>query len=113
MLLLAIFLFLFASAFGVAILIAVLQDEPASKLVLLLHGSIAGTAILAMIGYVIIYGAAPLLIASLILFLIAALGGLTLFVLARKRKSVPKLLVIIHPLVALAGLITLVIYALP
>lgn len=47
------------------------------------------------------------------LFILAALGGLTLFTLGLKKKPVPKLLAIIHPLVAIAGLITLVVSILP
>ncbi|WP_058535096.1 hypothetical protein [Legionella saoudiensis] len=113
MLIFAICLFLLAATFGLAILVAILQDLPANKMALAAHGAVAGIAIVTMLAYLLIYGATPLLIASLILFLIAAMGGLTLFWMGRKRASVPKLLVIIHPLVALAGLITLVIYVLP
>lgn len=113
MLILAICLFLLAATFGLAILVAILQDLPANKIALIGHGTVAGIAILVMVAYLIIYGTAPLLIASLVLFLLAAMGGLTLFTMGRKKMKVPKLLVIIHPLVALAGIITLVIYVLP
>ncbi|USQ12720.1 hypothetical protein J2N86_08345 [Legionella lytica] len=113
MLILAICLFLLAATFGIAILVAILQDLPVNKIALIGHGLVAGLAIAIMVTYLIIYGIAPLLLASLILFLLAAMGGLTLFIMGRKEMKVPKLLVFIHPLVALAGLITLVIYVLP
>ncbi|MFJ1267580.1 hypothetical protein ACD661_03295 [Legionella lytica] len=113
MLILAICLFLLAATFGLVILVAILQDLPANKIALVGHGLAAGIAVSVMFAYLIIYGTAPLLLASLILFLLAAMGGLTLFIMGRKKMKVPKLLVIIHPLVALAGLITLIIYVLP
>jgi hypothetical protein len=113
MLLFAVALFLIAATFGLAILTAILQDKPTNKIVLYLHGSLATVAILLMIGYLLMFGGALLLIVSLILFILAALGGLTLFVLDMKKKPIPKLLAVLHPLVALAGLITLVIYILP
>ncbi|CAM4452022.1 MAG: hypothetical protein LEGION0403_FIIPPAGN_02312 [Legionella sp.] len=113
MLILAICLFILAATFGIAILIAILQDLPANKIALVGHGLVAGIAIATMVAYLIIYGPAPLLVASLILFLLAAMGGLTLFTMGRKKMNVPKLLVIIHPLVALAALVTLIIYVLP
>lgn len=113
MLLFAVALFLIAATFGGAILTALLQDKPRNKIVLYLHGSLAVIAILLMAGYLILFGGDLLLIISLILFILAALGGLTLFTLGMKKKPVPKWLALIHPLVAIAGLITLVVSILP
>jgi hypothetical protein len=113
MLLFAAVLFLIAATFGLAILTAVLQEKQTNKTVLYLHGSIASIAILLMIIYLIVFGGDSLLIISLTLFILAALGGLTLFTLDMKKKPVPKWLAVLHPLVAIAGLITLVIYILP
>ena len=53
-----------------------------------------------------------LLLASLAIFIVAALGGFVLLTLDTLKKRIPKPLAIIHPLVAVAGLIILIIYAL-
>jgi hypothetical protein len=113
MLLFAVALFLIAATFGLAILTTILQDKPTKKIVLYLHGSLAAFAILLIAGYLVMFGGDLLLIISLILFLFAALGGLTLFTLDLKKKPIPKWLAVIHPLVAIMGLITLVVYILP
>lgn len=113
MLFFAVALFLIAAIFGLAILIALLQDRSTNKIVLYLHGSFAVIAIALMIAYLIMYGGDTLLVISLVLFILAAMGGLTLFTLDMKKKAVPKWLALIHPLVAIAGLITLVIHVLP
>jgi hypothetical protein len=57
-------------------------------------------------------GASPLLLTSIILFILAALGGLTLFTIDMKHKPIPKFLALLHPLLAVIGLIVLIIYAL-
>jgi hypothetical protein len=113
MLISAIILFLVAAIFGLILLPAILQDIPTPKPAILLHGSFAALALLLIVIYILIYGADPLLITSLILFIIAALGGITLVTLDIKKKPIPKLLAIIHPLIAAAGLVVLIIYVLP
>lgn len=113
MLIAAIILFLIAALFGLVILIAILEDRPSHKRVVLLHGVLAGSAIFLMIMYLFMAGSSPLLITSLVLFILAALGGLTLVTLDMKKKSIPKLLAVLHPVIAIAGLVALIIYVLP
>ena len=55
----------------------------------------------------------PLLVVSLVLLTLAALGGLTLVILAQKKIYAPKIVIVLHPLVAIAGLFALVIHILP
>ncbi len=113
MLIIAIFLFFIAAIFGLIILTAMLQDKPAPKPAVYIHGSIATIALLLVIIYIFITGSSPLLLTSLILFTLAALGGRTLSIIDPDKKNIRKLLAVIHPLIAAAGLFALIIYVLP
>lgn len=115
MLILAIVLFLAAVICGLFLFTAILQDRPVNQKVRALHGIFAALGVLILIVYMLNFmtGQSSLLIASLIFLIVAAIGGLTLVKLAKKGKQLPKLAVIIHPIIALAGLIALVIYVLP
>ncbi len=112
MLILAIVLFVIAAIFGLFILKAILKDKPTPKFFVYLHGPVAAAAILLVIIYMYTSGASPLLLTSLTLFILAALGGLTLLTLDLSKKPIPKLLALLHPVIALAGLITLIMYVL-
>lgn len=112
MLILAIVFFIIAAGLGVIILTAILQNKPTPKPIVFLHGPVAFIAILLVIFYLWVNGASALLVASLILFSLAALGGLTMFVLDMNGKPIPKNIAIVHPLVAVSGLIILAIYML-
>ncbi|HHT0594329.1 TPA: hypothetical protein ACTXXA_002730 [Legionella anisa] len=115
MLKVAIVLFLAAVICGFFLLTAILQDRPVNQKIKALHGVFAGLGLLIMIVHMLTFmsGQSSLLIASLIILIVAALGGLTLAMLARKGKPLPKLAVIVHPIIAIAGLIALVIYVMP
>ncbi|MFT4057918.1 MAG: hypothetical protein QM652_00055 [Legionella sp.] len=113
MLIIAVILFLFAAALGLVILTAVLEDRKTNKKILYIHGIVAIIALVLMIIDIALFGRGSLVILSLILFILAALGGLTMFTLDMQKKPVPKWLALIHPVVALAGLIALVAYILP
>ena len=109
----AIILFIVAAVFGLINLIALLEERPTHNRVVLLHGLIAAAAIVLVLIYMFLNGFPTPLITSLILFILAALGGLTLVSFDMKKKPVPKLLVVLHPVIAIAGLIVLIIYFLP
>jgi len=113
MLILAVFLFLIAALFGFFILTAILQDRPTTKRSVLIHGAFAVSALVLVIIYMLIAGSPPELIISLVLFIIAALGGLTLYSIDLKKKKIPKVLALLHPVIAIAGLIVLIMYVLP
>lgn len=113
MLFLALGLFLLAVVFGLVILTAILQERPTHKIARFAHGAIALTALGLLVSYVMLYGGSTLLLTSVILLSLAALGGLTLLLLDLKKKSVPKWLAVIHPIIAMAGLIVLIIDVLP
>ncbi|BCA97075.1 hypothetical protein TUM19329_34360 [Legionella antarctica] len=113
MLIAAIILFIIAALFGLIILTALLQETPSHKKVVYLHGITAVAALLLVIIYMLLNPVSVLLITSLTLFILAALGGLTLFIIDMREGAIPKLLIVLHPLLALAGLVSLVIYVLP
>ena len=113
MLIFAIILFIIAAIFGIVMFTALLEERYNSNKTVLLHGIIAITALVLVFVYALLSGFSRPLVASLILFTIAALGGLTLVSFGLKKKPVPKLLVILHPLIAIAGLIVLIAYVLP
>lgn len=113
MLITAVILFMLAAMFGLGALTAILTNKPTPKLVVFMHGLFALSALLCVIIYMFIGKAQPLLISSLVLFILAALGGLTLFTLDMREKPIPKLLVIFHPLLAFIAFLLLVVYILP
>lgn len=108
----AIILFIIAALFGLVILTAILRDKPTPKPFVIIHGPLAATAIVLLIIDVVKGHAESLLIASLVIFVIAALGGFALYTLDTLKKRIPKPLAILHPLIAISGLIVLIIYAL-
>ncbi|KTD60323.1 hypothetical protein Lsan_2101 [Legionella santicrucis] len=115
MLILAIVLFIAAAVCGLILLTAILQDKPVNKAAKILHGIFAAAGIILVLVYVFLFmpSWSSLLVTSSILLVLAALGGLTLFILGMKNKEIPKLAAVIHPLIAFAGLLALIIYVLP
>ena len=108
----AIALFITAAMFGSIILRAILRNKPTPKPFVIIHGPLAVTAIALLIIDVAKGHTEPLLIASLAIFIAAALGGFFLYTIDSSKKRIPKPIAIIHPLVAISGLIVLIIYAL-
>ena len=113
MLIIAIILFILAAIFGLALLAPILTNKPTPKLAVFVHGLAALTALLVVSIYIFLGHLDPLLISSGLLFILAALGGLTLFTLDMKEKPIPKIIVALHPLIAFIALLLLVIYILP
>lgn len=113
MLISAIILFIIAAIFGLVILTAILKDKPTPKPFVFIHGPVAAIALIIVIINLVMQGfASPLLITSVVLFVLAAIGGLTLLTIDMTNKPIPKKIAMMHPLVAAAGLIALIIYVL-
>lgn len=108
----AIVLFILAAVFGLINLVAILRDQPTPKPAVYIHGLLAATALTLLIIDIIKGHKESLLIASAIIFIVAAMGGFILFVLDMERKKIPKILALLHPLIAVSGLAVLVVYAL-
>ena len=113
MLITAIVLFAIAAIFGLIILTAILKNQPTPKAAVFTHGPIAATALIIVIAYAYMgSNMSPVLITSIVLFILAALGGLTLFTIDMRNKPIPKLLAVLHPLLAVIALVTLIVYVL-
>lgn len=108
----AIVLFVIGALLGLYILTHVLKDKPTPKVSVLLHGLFVAIALI----LVIIRAAkgtdvTSTLIASLIFFLIAALGGFVMvYIDLGKGKLPPKGLAILHPILAAVGLVLLIVF---
>lgn len=112
MLITAVILFIIAAIFGLIVLTAILKDKATPKAAVFTHGPIAAIALIIVIIYAVMGHMHPLLITSIVLFVLAALGGLTLFTIDMRKKPIPKLLAVLHPILAVIALITLIVYVL-
>jgi len=101
-----------AILFGLIILNAIFNNKKTPKSIVFLHGAVAFFAILVVIGDIVSGNRSLLLIASLALFIIAAMGGIFLLTMDIRQKNIPKLIVLIHPLIGLSGIICLITYVL-
>jgi hypothetical protein len=102
-------LFLLGALIGMYLLAMVLQKKETPKPVAFIHGAFVATALVLLIYYASVHG--PGLMESIVLFVLAALGGLTLIIRDLSGKSLPRWLAIGHGLVAIAGFIFLLVYA--
>jgi hypothetical protein len=105
----SIALFALAALFGLTMLIKWLRKEDAPRGVAYIHGIVAALALVILI----MYGVGhpdhfPKI--SIILFIIAALGGIFMFIrdVMKKPPIIP--LAFVHALLAVSGLVTLLMF---
>nr|PZN52332.1 MAG: hypothetical protein DIU61_11645 [Bacteroidota bacterium] len=90
-----IVLFAVAAVFGLTLIIPILQGKTPSRAFLFIHGGLAAIAlVLLILRYVNEAAAVP--VSSLVLFVIAALGGFVLISQDLQKKPVPKALAVVH-----------------
>lgn len=108
----AIILFAVGAVFGLHILMHVLKNKPTPKASVALHGLLVAIALVMVIVAAAGGNSSGKLITSLVFFIAAALGG---FVMAYfdfgKNQLPPKALALLHPVLAVIGLIILIMYA--
>lgn len=105
-----IVLFALAAVFGLLLLLKVLKGESTSKVIVFIHGALSATGLGLLIVYVINnYEGGPIL--SLGLFIVAALGGFVLFVLDLSKKTIPKVLALVHAGAAVVAFLLLLMFA--
>lgn len=109
MLLTAIILFAFAAVLGLSVLVPVLKNNSTSKPMAILHGALAAVG-LVLVLIVVLNASGPAPTGSLIFFAVAALGGFVMFGMDIKKKRIPKVLALGHPLLAAVGLIQLILF---
>jgi hypothetical protein len=100
-------LFALGAIVGMYLLALVLQKKETSKPVAVIHGLFVAIALVMLIIY---NSKNPGPIESIVLFVIAALGGIVLFIRDITGKSIPKWLAIVHGLAAVAGFIFLLAF---
>lgn len=111
MLIASIFLFAVSALLGVYLLSFVLRNISTPKHIALFHGPIAAMGLMLLIIYAVLnQPASNLIIISIIIFTLAALGGFVLIYRDLTGRSVPKWLAIGHGLTATAGFILLLVF---
>lgn len=107
----SIVLFALAAIFGLAILVKWLTNKSASRTVVYLHGVAAVAALALLIVYAIQHpGNFPKV--SLLLFAIAAVAGIYMFLRDLNQKTSPLPIAFIHGLVAVSAFVVLLLFAL-
>jgi hypothetical protein len=109
MLFIAIGFFSLAALLGMLLLSYVLSHSKPPKVLAFTHGSLAIMGIILLIIYAFFYYPSPTV--SMVLFILAALGGLTLLYRDIRGKTLPNWLAILHGIIAIVGLIFLVVFA--
>ena len=102
-------LFALGALVGLYLLSLVLQKKETPKVVALIHGAFVATALILLIYYANEHKAG--LTESIVLFILAALGGLTLFIRDVTGKPLPAWFAIGHGTLAVLGFIFLLFYA--
>jgi hypothetical protein len=110
MLIPAIIIFMIAAIFGLVVLISILKNMPTSKPVAFTHGILAGMALIVTIIYAITSHMSFLLLLSIVFFVLAALGGLTMFAADLRNRPISKIIAVFHPLLAVTALVLLVVH---
>ncbi len=109
MLILSVILFAVAALGGLVLGVLGLRQRDLPMWLSLIHGVVAAAGLITLILGVVQGNAGSLVIISLILFLIAALGGFVLFSYHLRKKPHPKGLIVIHALVAVIAFVLLLL----
>jgi hypothetical protein len=111
MLITTLVLFALAALLGLAVARQIFQRKPTSKGVAVAHGACGAAGLVALILQAV-KSPSTLLITAIGLFVVAALGGMLVFVNDLRGKVGPIGLVVIHALVAVVGVALVVVAAL-
>ncbi len=100
----SIILFALAALGGIVLVTRRLQERPLPMWLAILHGVLAATGLTLLIIGVVMSDAPPsLLQGAIIVFLLAALGGLILFSMHLQGKALPIFLMFAHGIIAVAA----------
>ena len=103
-------LFAVSAVLGLTILIRWLTKKQASGAVIYSHGIVAAIALALLVVYAIQHPARFPKV-SLLLFVLAALGGFYMFVNDLRKKTSPLAIAFIHAMLAAGGLVALLVFA--
>lgn len=102
--------FALAAVLGMFLISFVLKDKETPKAVVFTHGPLAVVGLILLIIYSVKQSPGP--VEAIVLFVIAAAGGLVMVWRDLTRRTVPKWLAVIHGLLAVAGFVFLLVFAL-
>lgn len=102
-------IFLIAALLGMVLISYVLKNKNTPKGLAFTHGPLAALGLVLLIIYAFTYGLVP--IESIVLFIIAALGGFVMIYRDLTGKTLPKWLAIVHGSVAIIAFIFLIVFA--
>ena len=106
----SIILFAIAAVFGLVLLTAILKSKDTPKAAVYTHGLVAAIALVLLIVYAESANAHTVT-TSIVLFVIAALGGALLFGRDLMKKAGPKWLAVVHGLIAVSAFVILLVVA--
>ena len=110
MLITSIVIFAVAAVMGLIVITALLKDKPTPKPAVFAHGALAAVALVLVIVLAVNNpGHSPM--PSIVLFVIAAIGGFVLFARDMSKKPGPKVLAVVHALAAVVGFLILLAFA--
>jgi hypothetical protein len=101
-------LFALGALLGMYLLAMILQNKETPKFITFLHGLFAAVALIILIIYAVNHG--PGLTESIILFVMAAIGGFILVYRDITAKKIPKWLAVAHGLLAVSGFTMLLVF---
>lgn len=108
MLMISILLFATAALLGFYLLSFVVQNKDTPKGIAFIHGPLAAAGLIVLIIYALYHTPSPIF--SIVVFVIAALGGLVMIYRDLTGKTVPKWLAILHGITAIIGFVLLIIF---
>lgn len=100
--------FALAAVMGMILISYVLRSKPTPRVGMMMHGLFAVVGLVLLINYIFENRPGPM--EAGVLFVIAALGGITMAIRDLTGKSVPKWLAVVHGLVAVGGFIFLLVF---
>jgi hypothetical protein len=106
-----IILFALAAVLGLAVAVQIFKKTTTSKGVAIAHGAVGAVGLIALVLHTV-KNPNHLLTTAIVLLVIAALGGLTVFVNDLRGKVGPIALVGLHALMAVAAVVLVLVVAL-
>ena len=100
----AIIIIIAAAILGAILLFYVLTGKPTPKGIAFIHGPLAITGLIVLIIYAVTTAKHHKHLESIVLFSIAAVGGVVVFYRDITGKSIPKWLAVLHGVIALTGI---------
>jgi hypothetical protein len=110
MLITTLVLFGLAAVLGLTVAIQIFKKRETSKGVALAHGAFGAVCLVLLILFAV-KNPHPWLTTSIVLLVVAALGGAVLFVNDLRKKAGPVALVVIHALAAVAAVVLVALVA--